>query len=97
MINCKVQTKWVTSRGEVVVNDFEYKYGLDEEVYYIYENFFGKYKVKSSRIAAFVCTNCISYQLYDGSVKIEESLYNNADDAIKECERKNKRKKYMVQ
>ena len=96
MIYCKVQTEWITSNGECTVNEFEYKYGLDAQVYYIYKSFFGKYKIKSSRICAFVCTNRISYQLYDGSCELEESLYDNIDDAINECERRNKRKRYGV-
>ena len=89
MINCKVQLEIIGNTiKEPVLKEFEYKYALGEEVYYVYHSFFGKYKIKKVFIYAFVCTNIPSYQLSNSCNATEDVLFDNIDEAIKECEKK---------
>ena len=96
MIYCKSQIECITNGEKYGMEEFEYKYGLEQTVYCVYEGFWGKYKVKELFIAGFMCTNLPLYYLSNGWNMIEESLYDNIDDAINECERRNKRKKYGI-
>ena len=50
MINCKVQLEIIGNTiKEPALKEFEYKYALGEEVYYVYHSSFGKYKIKKER------------------------------------------------
>ena len=96
MIYCKSQIECITNGKKCGIEEFEYKYGLEQTVYCVYKGYWGKYKVKELYIAGFMCTNIPLYYLSNFWVRTEDDLYDNIDDAINECERRNKRKKYRV-
>lgn len=96
MINCKVQLEIQNDDG-YKLKEFEYKYGLNQTVYLVDKCLFSnKYKIKKTEIVAFECTNVPSYRLLNGYCVIEESLFDDVDEAIKHCEILNKRRTYKV-
>ena len=96
MIYCKSQIECIINGEKYGTGEFEYKYGLEQTVYCVYKGYWGKYKVKELYIVGFMCTNIPLYYLSNFWVMTEDDLYDNIDDAINECERRNKRKKYRV-
>ena len=101
-IRCKVTAtylKYATCDGEGYEDykqDYYYKYSVNQVVYYVYESFFGKYKIKQAEIYGIIFTNCPSYQLSNGMIALEIDLFGDIDEAVDYCEKMNNRKKYKL-
>lgn len=101
-IKCKIiatHPKYITCEGRVYNEynqDVYYKYAINQEVYYVYENFWGKYKIKDTMVYGVVFTNYPSYQLSNGMIALEIDLFGDIDEAVDYCEKMNNRKKYKL-
>lgn len=91
MIKC--QAKLVYEDGELV-REHNYKFYLDQKVWYIREGW-RKFKVYKARVCAFVFTNCPSYQLSDGNMVLEESIFETEEEAVKRAMWLNERNKIL--
>ena len=78
MLKCK--TTMYNENGEPV-QEHNYKFHLDQEVWYIQRGW-RRVKVYKARISAFVFTNCPSYQLSNGNVVLEESVFETEREAV---------------
>lgn len=86
IINDKIKTSYL--------KEYEYKYGLGQTVYIVYKGIFGRYKIKEDVVSAFECTNIISYKLSNYGIATEDEIFDNIDDAVKYCDKKEKERKY---
>lgn len=71
------------------------KFQFCDICYYVYQNSWSKYRVKESRIMGISFTNILSYNLDNGWVVLEDSLFKDKKEAIEYCDYLNKKKKYL--
>lgn len=78
-----------------VTKTFQYRYHFGQELYCVYENIRGKHKVKQVEVSGAIYTNMPSYQLTNGWIVLEESLFENEFDAIQRAIYLNQAKKVL--
>lgn len=85
----------ILDENDMVSATHVYKYHFGQELYFVYENCLGKFKVKPVEISAAVYTNMPSYQLTNGWIVLEKNLFENKDDAIQRAIYLNQVKKIL--
>lgn len=85
----------ILNENDMVTNTYKYKYHLWQKIYLVYENFFGKYKVKQEEICGAIYTNIPSYHLSNGWIVSENDLFNDEDDAVQRAMYLNQKKKIL--
>ena len=78
MLKCK--TTMYNENGEPV-QEHNYKFHLGQEVWYVQRGW-KRFKVYKARIYAFVFTNIPNYQLSNGNVVLEESVFETEREAV---------------
>lgn len=71
------------------------EYSVDDKVYYIYRNIFGKYKVGESYIDSICFTDMLSYQLENGMFVCPDYISTNLDSMLKRAESFNTKRKLL--
>lgn len=94
MINIKLQAT-TNNNGNIETEEVEYKYSVGQTAYYLYKNFFGRWKILETEIVSIVFTNMKSYQLLNSWIAAEWELYDSYEDAYKALEVKKSKKKYL--
>lgn len=85
----------ILNKNDMVTNTYVYKYHFGQTLYFVYQNCFGKFKVKEVEISAAVYTNMPSYQLTNGWIVLENNLFENKNDAVQKAIYLNQAKKIL--
>lgn len=78
-----------------VIDNIHCEYSVNDEVYYIYQNIFGKYKVNKSYIYSICFTDMLSYQLENGMFIHQDYISTNLDSMLKRAEFLNTKRKLL--
>lgn len=85
----------ILNENDIVTNTYVYKYHFGQTLYLVYQNYFGKFKVKEVEISAAVYTNMPNYQLTNGWIVLENHLFENENDAVQKAIYLNQAKKIL--